>query len=49
VKTIYTTPRDAAFPDPQGNPENFVGITEEHPVKINGRLLAGGVPAAPTL
>jgi|tagenome__1003787_1003787.scaffolds.fasta_scaffold19870268_1 hypothetical protein len=35
------------FPDPHGNPENLVGITDEHPVKVNGQLIAGGVPAAP--
>jgi hypothetical protein len=34
------------FPDPQGDARLF-GITEEHPVSINGILLFGGGPAAP--
>jgi hypothetical protein len=34
------------FPDPQPD-GGFEGITEEHPVKVNGQLLAGGVPGAP--
>jgi len=32
------------FPDPHGDPDIPVGITPEYPVKINGRLVAGGYP-----
>jgi hypothetical protein len=35
------------FPDPQGAPGTAIGITPEYPVKINGQLIAGGVPGAP--
>jgi hypothetical protein len=34
------------FPDPQA--PGLVGSTPEYPVAINGRELAGGVPAAPS-
>jgi hypothetical protein len=34
------------FPDPQPD-GGLVGISAEHPVRINGVLLAGGIPAAP--
>jgi hypothetical protein len=35
------------FPDPLGAPGTAIGITPEYPVKINGQLIAGGVPGAP--
>ncbi len=34
------------FPDPQPD-GGLVGITDEHPVFINGQQLSGGVPASP--
>jgi hypothetical protein len=36
------------FPDPSGDPAFIRGISPEYPIKINGQLLAGGVPGAPT-
>jgi hypothetical protein len=38
--------QDLPFPVPQPD-GGLVGITQEHPVKINGLQLAGGIPAAP--
>ena len=35
------------FPDPTGDLTFIEGITPEYPVKINGQLIAGGVPGAP--
>jgi hypothetical protein len=35
------------FPDPTGDPNFIEGITPEYPIKINGQLIAGGVPGAP--
>jgi hypothetical protein len=36
----------ATFPSPQPD-GGLVGLTAEHPVRVNGRQLSGGVPAAP--
>lgn len=37
--------QSATFPDPRG--DGAIGISPEYPVKINGQLVAGGVPGAP--